>query len=87
MGTVYLLHFDQPLAHARHYLGYTSRSLKARLAEHESGNGARLMEVISQAGITWRLVRTWKGDRKLERQLKNRHEGPRLCPLCRGEHE
>jgi hypothetical protein len=39
--------------------------------------------VESQAGIGVDLVRTWPGDRSLERRLKRRHNSPRLCPLCR----
>ena len=77
---VYLLHFHVPYGHARHYLGSTA-DLDARLAEHQRGTGARLMEVVSQAGIHWTLVRAWPGDRKRERQLKNYHRR-QLCPLC-----
>ena len=84
MGTVYLLHFDRPYKHARHYLGYTSKALKARLLRHEAGSGARLMEVIVGAGITFVVARTWKGDKALERKLKNRKNAPRHCPICRG---
>jgi predicted GIY-YIG superfamily endonuclease len=83
-GTVYLLHFARPYRHARHYLGY-AEDLERRLARHRAGTGARLLEVISAAGITWRLVRTWSGSRTLERRLKGRHSGVRLCPFCRGD--
>jgi predicted GIY-YIG superfamily endonuclease len=38
-GIVYLLHFDQPYKHARHYVGWTARNVKRRLAEHEAGRG------------------------------------------------
>lgn len=86
MGTVYLLHFAQPYHHARHYLGY-AEDLAQRLARHRSGNGARLIEVIMQAGITWELARTWPGDRALERRLKNWHGGGQLCPLCQAERQ
>jgi len=79
--TVYLLHFDTPLAHARHYLGSTD-DLEARLACHRQGNGARLMEVVAQQGISWRLARTWPGSRKQERELKRYKASPRLCPIC-----
>lgn len=80
---VYLLHFDHPYHHARHYLGYTD-DLSQRIAAHRNGNGhARLMEVIHAAGIGFELARVWyEADRKFERQLKNRHNAPRLCPLC-----
>lgn len=78
---VYLIHFDDPYYHAQHYLGST-KNLEDRLAAHRAGRGARLMEVITDAGISWRLVRTWKGGRQLERQLKRRCNGRRLCPIC-----
>jgi hypothetical protein len=42
------------------------------------------VEVITAAGITFVVSRTWEGDRALERRLKKRKEGPRLCPLCSG---
>ncbi len=78
----YLIHFDTPYKHARHYLGY-SHDLAARLAAHQSGAGARLMEVINQAGITWQLARTWRGGRDLESRLKRQHSGVKLCPICK----
>jgi predicted GIY-YIG superfamily endonuclease len=90
-GKVYLIHFDRPLGNldnprgqARHYLGYTD-DLDARLEAHRRGRGARLMEVVAEAGIGWRVARTWEGDRELERKLKRRKNSPRLCPICRGE--
>src|SRR5215510_1113752 len=81
---IYLIHFDQPYKRARHYMGFTD-DLEERLSRHRAGNGARLMEVVTAAGITWRVARTWQGDRKLERRLKSRKEAPRLCPVCSGE--
>jgi len=56
--------------------------LHARLAAHRDGRGARLMEVITAAAISWQLARTWPGGRDRERAIKNRHEAPRLCPIC-----
>lgn len=82
--TVYLIHFDKPYKHARHYLGCTD-NLSERLRAHRAGNGARLMEVIAQAGITWQLAKTWEGDFPMEKQLKRQKHGPRLCPICRAE--
>jgi predicted GIY-YIG superfamily endonuclease len=81
---VYLIHFESRLKHAGHYLGYCD-DLGRRMAQHRSGNGARLMEVIASAGIGWKVVRTWAGDRAFERSLKRRKNTPRrLCPVCRG---
>src|SRR3954471_5078030 len=84
IGVVYLIHFESRLKHAGHYLGY-SDDLDRRMTQHQSGNGARLMEVIAAAGIAWKVVRAWRGDRSLERLLKRRKNTPRqLCPVCRG---
>lgn len=80
-GTVYLLHFDRPYRHAKHYTGW-ARDLDARLAAHERGQGARLLEVVHQAGISWRLARTWPGSRARERQIKTQGGASRCCPLC-----
>ena len=81
-GTVYLLHFDTPLGHAKHYTGW-SANLSLRLAEHAAGHGARLTEVVAAAGIGWTLARTWPGvTRTYERKLKNQGGASRRCPLC-----
>jgi predicted GIY-YIG superfamily endonuclease len=80
-GTVYLLHFDRPYRHARHYTGWTS-DLDHRLAEHAAGRGARLLAVIHAAGIGWQLARTWPGTRTAERALKRQGGASRRCPLC-----
>jgi hypothetical protein len=87
-GTVYLIHFSRPIGNldnprgqARHYLGW-ALDLEVRMDAHAAGNGARLMEVITEAGINWRLARTWSGDRDDERRLKGQHNAPRLCPIC-----
>lgn len=78
---VYLLHFDKPYRHARHYIGYTT-NLDQRLAMHAAGRGARLMTVIHAAGIHWTVAWVRVGDRELERRLKNRHGAARFCPIC-----
>lgn len=84
-GHVYVIHLATRLHHAGHYVGFTT-DLVQRLAQHRAGTGARLMEVIKDAGIEWKLVRVWPGDRGLERLLKRRKNTPRrLCPVCRGE--
>lgn len=86
VGTIYLIHFAQPLGtgeqQARHYLGYTSRELEERLEEHRGGYGARLMAAVVRAGIAFEVVRTWVGDEVLEQRLKNLGGGARLCPTC-----
>ncbi len=82
---VYLLHFERPYKHARHYLGYT-QDVTARLQRHQAGTGARLMEVITAAGIGWHVAKVWPdGTPELERALKLWHSGVKLCPTCKLE--
>jgi hypothetical protein len=82
-GVVYLEHLDRPMAHARHYLGWTPYSTPAlRHQQHLLSRGARLLQVANERGITYGVVRVWLGGRSLERQLKAQHHGPRLCPIC-----
>ena len=82
VGTVYLLHFDVPFGHAKHYTGW-SNDLPTRLADHEAGRGARLTEVATEAGVRFYLSRTWPGTtRAFERTLKNTGGASRRCPAC-----
>lgn len=84
MSTVYLIHFLTPLAHARHYLGYTqAESVDQRMERHLNGTGARLLQVARERGVKFEIVRTWEGEgRTFERKLKNRKNAPKLCPVC-----
>lgn len=83
MVGVYLLHFDRPYQHARHYVGWTGYDLDQRLAHHTSGRGARLMQVVTAAGIGFEVARTWPGaSRAFERRVKRWGGAARLCPLC-----
>jgi predicted GIY-YIG superfamily endonuclease len=80
-GVVYLLHFDRPYRHAAHYTGWTANLLQ-RLDAHADGRGARLLAVITDAGIGFTLARTWPGSRAKERALKRQGGAARRCPLC-----
>lgn len=84
ISVVYLYHFSEPVSdHASHYLGFTD-DLDKRDWLHQHGKGARLLQVAKERGIKFWIVRTWPGDRKLERKLKNRKHAPALCPVCAG---
>lgn len=84
IGTIYLLHFSSPVRHARHYLGWT-QDLDRRVEDHRSGQGSPLVAAAVAAGAEVTVARTWTGvDRNFERRLKNRKEGPALCPVCSG---
>jgi len=82
----YLVHFTEPYRHARHYTGWTA-DLESRLAEHQAGRGARLPQVITEAGIGWTLARTWPGTRERERQLKRQGGASLRCPICWADRE
>ena len=88
--SVYLLHFSDrlgnpanPHAMAQHYIG-TAKDLSERLAEYRAGMGARITSAAVERGISFDVVRTWPGRRDVERKLKARKAGPRLCPACGG---
>lgn len=82
---IYLLHFDEPLEHARHYVGSvkgnTIEAVRARMNEHASGRGARIMAVLAERGIGFRLAGTRPGGRREERRLKGRGIVCK-CPIC-----
>jgi hypothetical protein len=90
---VYLICFDAPYFHARHYVGY-SDNVAERLAVHLDVHlcerhgfhdeawhkGSPLVCAATRAGIGVRLVCVWPDqDRTFERKLHHRH-GSRLCP-------
>jgi hypothetical protein len=84
---VYLLHFDQRYEHAGHYTGHAD-DFRIRVAEQASGDrrAARLLQVITQAGIGFRLARVWPGASKAyERSLKNSGGASRYCPVCQDD--
>ena len=91
--SVYILHLDQPLHHARHYVGFSTnnRTLSERLEHHRKGTaGCRFTEVLRERGISFTLARVFKGsqyDRHFERRLKNTKAVPRYCPICNPQAE
>jgi predicted GIY-YIG superfamily endonuclease len=84
--TVYLIHFQTNLKHARHYVGYADKVNK-RLAHHRDGTGARILAVCNALGIEYDIARTWEGEgRDFERKLKNCKNAARYCPVCKQGH-
>lgn len=87
---LYLLHFDRPYRHARHYLGYARdvAAMHARIDMHyaaseRDGQNHRLMVAVRAAGISFTLARVWPdGTRQDERRKKQRGHA-RHCPLCK----
>ena len=82
-GLVYLIHFNTPLHHARHYLGFCENGIKQRFERHKASQGAKLLKALNEKGIGYRIVRIWRHvDRNFERSLKNKKSTPKLCPIC-----
>lgn len=87
-GTVYLIHLDRPFRIGgftfSHYIGWSSRGhLARRMIEHRTGSrGSRFLRAARAAGCTWHLARTWPGDLREERRVKNMGGASRFCPSC-----
>lgn len=83
IGTIYLLCFDRPLHHARHYVGWCQDDEPSRrVQEHLEGRGSPLVRAVVEAGIGVQLVRTWRGTRTFEREIKDGKSTTRHCPRC-----
>lgn len=82
MGELYLIHFDRPFGHARHYAGW-ALDAQTRIAKHRRSRGANLLKHVNAAGIGWQTVKVWPGTRTDERKLKNQGGLSRHCPACR----
>jgi hypothetical protein len=64
---IYIIHFETPYFHARHYVGYCKDgALDQRLARHRAGLGSRLMHAIELACIEYTVALTHPGDRSFE---------------------
>src|SRR3954454_21531768 len=64
---VYLIHFEEKLHHAQHYIGFVECNLEQRIKKHKNNKGAKLLAAINDKGIPWEVVRVWEqGDRQLE---------------------
>lgn len=86
---VYLLHFDRPYHHAKHYMGFAKDSrMHERIDAHYNASPGdthhhRLMQVIKQAGISFTLARVWPhATRHDERRMKQSGHS-RRCPICK----
>jgi len=81
---VYVLHFDPPFQHARHYIGFTMDTTPdRRLKEHLTGRGSPLVYAAHKAGCKITVAKWWKsGCRNFERWLKNRADVYKWCLCC-----
>jgi predicted GIY-YIG superfamily endonuclease len=83
LGTVYLLHFNRPYHHARHYVGFTT-NIERRVKRHQDGRGSPLIEAAISAGIEFTVARLWNNvTGRFERRI-HEMEARLLCPMCVG---
>lgn len=82
---VYLLHFDRPYKHAKHYLGFARDvpAMHARIDKHYAaspgdGKGHRLMQVVRAAGISFTLARVWPDGTRADERSVDRNKEVRL---------
>jgi len=84
--TVYVLHFDPPYQHARHYIGYTpDDTADRRISEHLScgEKGSPLVSAAIMSGSEVSVAAIFPGaGRDFERWLKDRRDTRRWCPTC-----
>lgn len=88
-GFIYLLHFDRPFKHARHYTGW-AKNVDERVGQHFDGSrhSSRLVKAALEAGIGFAVARVWEGKtRNDERQMKLQGGASRRCPICRMDRE
>lgn len=82
---VYLLCFETPYKHSRHYCGFgldVYRRVDAQLQNKRTA--AKFVKVVHKAGIKIHLARLWPGEsRSFERRLKNTHNLKKYCPICK----
>jgi len=86
---VYVIHFDTPYKHAKHYTGI-AKNVPKRMKEHRGGYGARLTQVLKENNINfkWAILKTYNtfSEAKTEeKRLKTKVKQPkRYCPFCKG---
>lgn len=85
---VYLIHFQEKLHHAQHYIGFVAggnKALENRWLQHVNNCGAKILRACNLVGIEYEIVKVWrKGDRSFERWLKKKKKARCMCPVCKG---
>jgi hypothetical protein len=81
---VYLLHFDRPFKHARHFVGATKSvtTIKALLQGSATNVQSPLVDAARADGVAFVVARTWLNGYARTNDLPNRHNLGVLCPVC-----
>ena len=81
IGVIYLLHFDQPYRHAKHYTGWTE-DLLDRLDRHAAGAAPAWSRSSGKPGSASPWSASAKAPARTERAIKNAGGAARYCPAC-----
>lgn len=82
---VYILHFDEPIAHAQHYTGFSDQVYE-RLRQHaRPSTDVRIIQEFRARGIGFAVGKIWHDrGRRFERHLKKVSKNARHhCEICR----
>lgn len=88
MPDLFLLHFDPPYAHARHYLGYAIGTGRGREYARAIARGTaigphELVQAAQWAGTVITVADVLVGEgRATQRRLRASHDLSRHCPTC-----
>lgn len=88
MPDLYLLHFDPPYRHARHYLGYAigtgrGRSYAKAQAEGMAIGAHELVQAAQWGGVVISVADVLVGEgRATQRAMRSSHNLARHCPIC-----
>lgn len=84
-GYVYVLCFDRPFSHARHYIGCTTDP-RGRMRCHARGRGATIVRRAAEQGIGFSVGAVGSCSlavlRRLERHAKDWKNAERFCERC-----
>lgn len=84
---VYLLHFDSPVGHAEHYMGYAD-DICLRVASHARGtSGARLPSTAFKRGIGFVIARVWEGATEADEARMKARRLRKASPAMRNNHK
>lgn len=85
---VYVIHFDKPYKHAKHYTGI-ALDVEKRMKQYSKGQGSRLMKVLKEhnIGFKYKVIveyGTYSEAHAEEKRLKTKVKKPqRYCPICK----
>ena len=67
----------------RYLTGPQAAGVAVRIAQHRAGRGAKLLAVVSAAGIEFTVTRVWASATEAhEKALKDLNDRRVLCPAC-----